>query len=143
MGVPRRTDLGLSTYHFPPIVDHLEKMSAVGGIILYISSLIFFIVFLGTIFFGKRRKEESINLPVTEAYQTEADAPKVFDNWKIWIGTAVVLIIITYTPVLKQVLGVSPSVLLGITLVYQYLYPGRRRDEKIYIPHTDILLVSL
>ncbi|HEY7535842.1 MAG TPA: cbb3-type cytochrome c oxidase subunit I [Thermodesulfobacteriota bacterium] len=108
MGVPRRTDLGLSTYTFPPLVEHLEKMSALGGIILYISSLIFFVVFLGTLIAGKRTQEESIDLPVTEAYQTEMEAPKLFDNWKVWISLAVVLIIVAYVPVLRQVLEVSP-----------------------------------
>jgi cytochrome c oxidase subunit 1 len=108
MGVPRRTDLGLSTYSFPTLVEHLEKMSAIGGVILYISSLIFFVVFIGTLLGGKRTQEDSIDLPVTEAYQTEMEAPRVFDNWKIWIGLTVVLIIIAYAPVLQQVLSVSP-----------------------------------
>ncbi len=108
MGVPRRTDLGLSTYSFPSVVEHLEKMSALGGVILYVSSLLFFLVFLGTLFVGKRAKEGFFSLPVTEAYQTEAEAPRVLDNWKVWIGIAVVLIIIAYTPVLKQVLEISP-----------------------------------
>ncbi len=108
MGVPRRTDLGLSTYHFPPIVEHLEKMSAVGGVILYISSLLFFIVLVGTLIFGKRTQEETISLPITEAYQTEMEAPKVFDNWKVWIGLAVILILVAYIPVVRQVLQISP-----------------------------------
>ncbi|GBD39849.1 Cytochrome c oxidase subunit 1 [bacterium HR37] len=108
MGVPRRTDLGLSTYSFPQVVERLEKLSALGGVILYASSLLFFVVFLGTLFVGRRSKERSFSLPVTEAYQTEAEAPRVLDNWKVWIGIAVVLIIIAYTPVLNQVLEISP-----------------------------------
>jgi cytochrome c oxidase subunit 1 len=108
MGVPRRTDLGIATYHFPPIVDHLEKVSAVGGVILYMSSLIFYVVFVGTLFFAKKKEEDSITLPITEAYQTEAEAPRIFDRWRVWIGIAVVLILIAYAPVLQQVLGVSP-----------------------------------
>lgn len=108
MGVPRRTDLGLSTYHFSSIAEHLEKVSAAGGIILYISSLLFFIVFVGTLTLGKRTQEESISLPVTEAYQTEIEAPRVFDNWKIWIGLAVILILVAYIPVIQQVLKISP-----------------------------------
>jgi cytochrome c oxidase subunit I len=114
MGVPRRTDLGLSTYHFPPLAEHMEKMSAVGGIILYISCLIFFIVFVGTLIFGKRTQEESISLPVTEAYQTEMEAPRVFDNWKLWISLALVVIFIAYIPLLHQVLQVSPIASPGI-----------------------------
>ncbi|MER3446651.1 MAG: hypothetical protein C4291_07305 [Candidatus Dadabacteria bacterium] len=108
MGVPRRTDLGLSLYHFPSIVEHLEKVSALGGLILYISSLLFYLVFVGTIIWGRKTQEESINLPITEAYQTETEAPRIFDNWKVWIGAALILILIAYIPVIRQVLQISP-----------------------------------
>lgn len=108
MGVPRRTDLGLSPYHFPSIVEHLEKASALGGVILYISSLLFYLVFVGTIIWGRKTQEESINLPITEAYQTETEAPRIFDNWKVWIGVSVILILIAYIPVIRQVLQISP-----------------------------------
>ncbi|MEM4658644.1 MAG: cbb3-type cytochrome c oxidase subunit I [Candidatus Methanosuratincola sp.] len=112
LGVPRRTNLGLSPegYDFGPLVHFLEKVSFVGGIILYASSLLFFIVFLGTIFCGKKTEPKEEIIPVTECYQSVDEAPRVLDSWKVWLSIAVVLVLIAYVPLLIQVVGASKSV---------------------------------
>lgn len=36
------------------------------------------------------------------------EAPKILDNWKIWISLAGILTLVAYIPVLNQFLQVSP-----------------------------------
>jgi len=79
-GIPRRTNLGFSPY----ITEEeriLMVIAAVGGIIMFISFVIFLINFLGTLF-GK--KEEN-----AEVVELDYDFSPVWDNWKVWIGIAV------------------------------------------------------
>jgi len=79
-GIPRRTNLD-----FSPYITEEERIfmviAAVGGIIMFISLVIFLINFLGTLF---RKKEENV-----EVVEIDYDLSPVWDNWKVWIGIAV------------------------------------------------------
>jgi cytochrome c oxidase subunit 1 len=101
-GIPRRTNLG-----FSPYITQEERIfmviAAVGGIIMFISFVIFLINFLGTLFGKKEENVEVVELDYAEAYHEEHNLSLVWDNWKVWIGIAVLLIIINYSPVFFDV----------------------------------------
>ena len=101
-GIPRRTNLG-----FAPYITEEERIfmviAAVGGIIMFISFVIFLINFLGTLFGKKEENAEVVELDYAEAYHEERNLSPVWDNWKVWIGIAVLLIIINYSPVFFDV----------------------------------------
>jgi cytochrome c oxidase subunit 1 len=87
-GIPRRTNLAFSPY----ITEEeriLMVIAAVGGIIMFISFVIFLINFLGTLFGKKEENVEVVELDYAEAYHEEHNLSPVWDNWKVWIGIAV------------------------------------------------------
>jgi hypothetical protein len=53
---------------------------------------------------SKKTLEEPIEMPVAEPYHPEP-IPAWLDNWKPWIATTIVLILIAYTPVLIYLFG--------------------------------------
>jgi len=72
--------------------------SAIGGIILGISGLLFYAVMVGT-FFSKKKLTEPIEMPVAEPLD-DTPVPAWLDNWKPWLALTVVLVLIAYGPVL-------------------------------------------
>jgi len=46
---------------------------------------------------------EVVELDYAEAYHEEHNLSLVWDNWRVWIGIAVLLIIINYSPVFFDV----------------------------------------
>jgi cytochrome c oxidase subunit 1 len=101
-GMPRRTMIGAAQYvgvDWQPLLIE----SAIGGIILGISGLLFFAVMIGT-YFSKQKLTEPIEMPVAEPAEEEDIVPRWLDNWKPWIALTVVLILIAYGPVLYYLL---------------------------------------
>jgi cytochrome c oxidase subunit I len=102
-GQPRRTMIGEAAYHLPGW-DLANWLTAIGGVVMTISGLLFFIVMIGTLL--NRRVE-------TEDGQAELEAPmpdppihdhrkswKMFDRIGMWTLIAFILILIAYIPVL-------------------------------------------
>ncbi len=101
-GMPRRTMIGAAQYvgvDWQPLLIE----SAIGGIILGISGLLFFAVMIGT-YFSKQKLTEPIEMPVAEPAEEGDIVPRWLDNWKPWIAVTVVLILIAYGPVLYYLL---------------------------------------
>ena len=73
-------------------------LALLGGIIMFIAGLLFFVVFFGTVF-SKRKEEAVLELPVSEAYHDEKRIP-LFDRFKPWLVTMAVILVIAYTPAL-------------------------------------------
>ena len=67
---------------------------AVGGSILFIGIILVLIIFINLAFFAPKGHEE---FPVGEADEKAEKTPLVFENWKLWIGITVVLILFAYT----------------------------------------------
>ncbi len=101
-GIPRRTNLAFSPY-ITPEERTFMIVAAIGGTIMFISFLLFLINFLGTLFGKKEEDVEVVNLDYAEAYHEENKLSPIWDNWKVWIGIAVLLIIINYSPVFFDV----------------------------------------
>jgi cytochrome c oxidase subunit 1 len=96
-GMPRRTMIGAAAYvgaDWQPLLIE----SAIGGIILGISGLLFYAVMLGTVF-SKKKLTAPIEMPVAEAVDP-SPVPAWLDNWKPWLALSIVLILVAYGPVL-------------------------------------------
>ncbi|HLR08099.1 MAG TPA: b(o/a)3-type cytochrome-c oxidase subunit 1 [Bacillota bacterium] len=67
---------------------------AIGGSILFIGMILMLIIFVYLAFFAPKGEEE---FPVAVVADNAAPTPKVLENWKLWIGVTVVLILFAYT----------------------------------------------
>ena len=65
---------------------------------MFIAGVLFFIVFFGTML-SKKTEESSLTLPVSEALHDEKRIP-LFDQFKPWLVTMEVILVISYTPAL-------------------------------------------
>ena len=97
-GMPRRIHRAAAAYD-NPAWDFGGNLTAIGGTMMFFGILFFFIVIAVTVFFG-RKVEESEDIPFTETMEPPAEKgwAASFDNLTVWVGAAVVLIIIAYGP---------------------------------------------
>ncbi|HEX7517755.1 MAG TPA: cbb3-type cytochrome c oxidase subunit I [Chthoniobacterales bacterium] len=105
-GEPRRTNMGLSYTDPQSPLYHVDWTAAkilgsLGGTIMTIAALIYFIVFFATLF-GKRVKQGALELIVSEPYHDE-QIPAV-QSLTPWLAGAVLLIVVAYAPPLIQTL---------------------------------------
>ncbi len=102
MGAPRRTTLGNVPYAQPEWASALSLVG-IGGTILFVSGLLFFINMLMTMWASKQEVE--IEVPFAEAVAGPSDAPAILERWGIWITSAVVLVLLAYGPPLAGILS--------------------------------------
>lgn len=105
-GEPRRTNMGLSYTDPQSPLYHVDWAAAkilgsLGGTIMTIAALIYFVVFFATLF-GKPVKRGALELIVSEPYHDE-QIPAV-QSLTPWLAGAVLLIVIAYAPPLIQTL---------------------------------------
>jgi cytochrome c oxidase subunit I len=100
--VPRRTMLGVSPYASADWQPMLIE-AVIGGVILGVSGLLYYINIVGTVA-HKKQLEEEIEMPVAEAMD-EGGAPAWLDTWKPWVITALALVLISYGPVLVYMIS--------------------------------------
>lgn len=80
---------------------------AIGGSILFIGIILVLIIFINLAFFAPKGHEE---FPVGEADEKAEKTPLVFENWKLWIGITVVLILFAYTiPFIDMIQNAPPG----------------------------------
>jgi cytochrome c oxidase subunit I len=78
---------------------------AVGGSILFLGIILILVIFVNLAFFAPKGDEE---FPVGEAREGSETTPMVFENWKLWLGIAVVLILFAYTIPFIDILQNAP-----------------------------------
>lgn len=105
-GEPRRTNLGTSYLNpesnlFRSDWVPTTTLALLGGIIMFIAGMLFIVVFFGTIF-RKKSTEGQLDVPVSEAYHDEKRIP-LFDRFKPWIVTMVIILLLAYIPALLNV----------------------------------------
>lgn len=105
-GEPRRSNLGLSYLNPDSPFYHPEwklyvTVTMVGGIIMTTAMIIYFIVFFATAL-SKRRQEAMAEFPLSETYYDEPVGALL--NLRPWLVAAVILIIIAYTPMIRDVM---------------------------------------
>ena len=76
-----------------------KMLGSIGGTIMAIAALIFFIVFFATLF-GKRTKQGALELIVSEPYHDER-VPWV-QSFTPWLAGAALLLVIAYAPPIAQ-----------------------------------------
>jgi cytochrome c oxidase subunit 1 len=102
-GVPRRTMLGAAPYASPEWTPFLIEV-AIGGTLLFLSLLAYFINVLGTVF-ASRPLSKPVEMPVAEAVTEPQRTPAWLDRWVPWLAGAAVLIVLAYGPMLVQLIG--------------------------------------
>ena len=99
-GVPRRTMLGAAPY-LSPEWNPLLLVSAVGGVLLWASLMLYFVIVLGTVF-ASRKLAQPVEMPVAEAVRDGQETPAWLDTWKPWLIVTVALILLSYGPPLAD-----------------------------------------
>ena len=74
-------------------------ITAIGGAILLVAAVMYFVVILGTVF-SKKAPVAVPEVPVAEPEVPATRTPAWLDNYKLWILISVVLVIIGYGPIL-------------------------------------------
>lgn len=93
-GVPRRTMLGAAPYlssEWSPLL----LLAAVGGLLLWASVVLYFVVVLGTVF-ASRQAAHPVEMPVAEAVRDPQETPGWLDAWKPWLIVTIILIVLSY-----------------------------------------------
>ncbi len=101
-GSPRRTMLGVAPYASADWQPLLIE-AALGGIILGVSGLLFYTNMLGTVF-SKKTLTEEIEMPVAEPLEAHP-APAWLDSWRPWVVATLVLIVVSYGPILVYLIS--------------------------------------
>ena len=111
LGAPRRS--AFSTYGGAKQAAEwipFQIAQAVGGSILFLGIILVLVIFINLAFFAPKGDEE---FPVGEAEGMESPAPMVFENWKLWLGIAAVLILFAYTIPFIDIIKNAPPGSIG------------------------------
>ncbi len=107
LGEPRRTNLGLT--YANPASDRFvaswhmwDVIGAIGGIIMFLSTLLFFINFFAALFSKPQEQPGNVRFPTAEPYHDEQ--VRWVENFKPWIAVMVLAILIAYVPPLYQII---------------------------------------
>jgi cytochrome c oxidase subunit 1 len=103
-GEPRRTNMGMTYTNPDSLLYHRDWAAArvlgsLGGIIMTIAALMFFIVFFATLF-ARRSEQCGLELIVSEPYHDER-VPAV-QTFTPWLAGAALLLVIAYAPPITQ-----------------------------------------
>lgn len=105
LGEPRRTNMG-TTYLNPdselyrPDWVFTTHTTVIGGVIMFLTIIVFFFVFFGTLF-NKKTEEAKVDFPTSEAYHDEKNI-NIVKNFTPWIIVAIIIILIAYIPTIQE-----------------------------------------
>ena len=105
-GEPRRTNMGISytnphSHLYHADWGYAKMLGSLGGTIMTIAALMFFVVFFATLF-GKQNKPGALELIVSEPYHDErVPAVQTFTPWLL--GAALLLVIAYAAPIAQTV----------------------------------------
>ncbi len=112
LGVPRRTaEPEYAGFEYPLAFGGFEELNlqiAIGGTLLFISTVLFI---ANVVITSWSPKASGLARPLPPALSGPDDAPEVLDNLRLWVGVAVVLVILAYALPLAGI--VSNSGLFG------------------------------
>jgi cytochrome c oxidase subunit 1 len=107
MGMPRRTMIGASTYlALKPEWQSDLPMVGLGGALLFISALFYFVNMVMTLVVS--RQPANIEIPSAEALAGPEEAPRILDRWWPWLAVAGLLILLAYGPTIAHLVSTSP-----------------------------------
>lgn len=102
-GAPRRTMLGAAPYASPEWTPFLIEVG-IGGTLLFLSAMFYFINVLGTVF-ASRPLSKPVEMPVAESLTDPKLTPAWLDRWVPWLAGTTVLILLAYGPMLVQLIS--------------------------------------
>ena len=110
MGAPRRTMLGVAFDNYGTADWRFATLEVgIGGAILLISLILFYVVLIKT---ALNKEKANVEMPVAEPYHGEK-VPGWLSNWQPWLIGTIVLVVISYGPMLYQMISniqlVSPG----------------------------------
>jgi cytochrome c oxidase subunit 1 len=104
-GMPRRTQISAITYMQPDWGAYLPLV-AIGGSVLFLSSLLYFLNMTLTI---AASQQPAPAMPgFAESFSGPEEAPAVLDRWPIWVAVSALLILFAYGPPLYRLLQSTP-----------------------------------
>jgi len=96
-GMPRRTDFSDASYNLPswriPGI-----ITAVGGSLMFVSVVLFFVVMVMTIVAGKRKQTEDIPFTATVQAPAASGWQIQLDQLRYWVIASIVLVVAVYGP---------------------------------------------
>ncbi len=104
LGMPRRTQISGIDYMQPEWKMYLPLV-AVGGTILFLSSLLYFLNMALTITVS--RQPAPAMPEFAAALSGPEDAPAILDRWPVWLALSTVLILFAYGPTLYRLLATA------------------------------------
>lgn len=110
-GAPRRTDAGAAAYISEAAVPWLN-LTAVAGVILLISSILLYIVILGTLFASKKQEKADAEPPIDTKAPADDPSPSIFENWRVWMVVIVISNLVMWGPVLIQALDFTKGFII-------------------------------
>jgi len=113
-GAPRRTALGSAPY-VPPEWLAAFNFAAVGGAVLTVSGVLFFVVLVMTALRGKREATGGVEVPLAEPLVPDEKIPAYLDRFRPWVFTAAVLVLITYGPAVVGMLTAGNPTSIGFS----------------------------
>lgn len=82
-----------------------QMAQAIGGSILFIAMILMLIIFIYLAFFAPKGEEI---YPIAELRDESVATPKIFENWALWTGITIALILFAYTIPLIDIIQSAP-----------------------------------
>jgi cytochrome c oxidase subunit 1 len=110
-GMPRRTMIGHITY-MQPEWKTLLPLVGVGGALLFVSALLYFLNMVLTVTASRRLAQPALEF--AEAVSGPDQAPAFLDRWRPWLALAAILIAVAYGPTLVRLAVTTPLTTPGL-----------------------------
>ena len=104
-GMPRRTMIGHVSY-MQPEWKTLLPLVGIGGAIVFLSALLYFLNMVLTVTVSRRAQEPAIEF--AEAISGPDHAPAFLDRWRPWLVASAILLVIAYGPTLFHLITTTP-----------------------------------
>ncbi len=102
-GAIRRTDMGGAGAYISDMWAPWLNLTAVGGLLLLISSILLYIVLVGTWFASREKLEEE---PPISTEGPASSKPEWFERWGLWVAIIIISNVVMWAPVLLQSIDV-------------------------------------
>ncbi|MGE0878114.1 MAG: cbb3-type cytochrome c oxidase subunit I [Acidimicrobiia bacterium] len=99
--MPRRTQISKAVYLDQNGWTLANRLTAVGGTIMFIGGVLFFVVLFGTLM-SKRHVTEPQEIPIVTAIHGPRDTWAALDQFVIWAAIAMLLVVLVYGEVIAH-----------------------------------------
>jgi cytochrome c oxidase subunit 1 len=98
-GMPRRTELLIAPCH-KESWELAGRLAGVGGTLMFVGAVLFFVVILGTVWLGRPAPDQEIPFTATIQPPAESGWELRLDRFRYWVAITLVLIALAYGPFL-------------------------------------------